>query len=325
MQAWAVSLVLAFVACALVGGVIAPEKANAGFTDAASVLAVISLAAVSIERAIEGMLTALSGRLGEWWPLRVVRDEFVAFESATNDVLGPIAQDTIAALQVARDALDKGDARIVQLDSMIAQVVSEKARLDAQLTDVRTKLAPGSASLSRLGEINTSMTSTLVQAQALASDAASDAQTALRGAKETAEKASLLISSFTDNPARRVAALVIGTSVGMVIAGALGVNLFQATIVPPEGASTLAGVLAGKLGILLTGIVIGLGSSPTHEIVKSLQAYKDARAGADEVTTVLPPGPAVVAGAIQEGAAPGFAIVVAEPVVLRTRRVRRSG
>jgi hypothetical protein len=33
----------------------------------------------------------------------------------------------------------------------------------------------------------------------------------------------------------------------------------------------------------LTGIVIGLGSAPTHEVVKALQAYKTNRQGSDVV------------------------------------------
>src|SRR5690349_15329969 len=142
MQAWAVSLAVAFVVCAVIGALIAPADANVGFTDAASVLAVISLVAIAIERSIEGLFAALSGRLGEWWPLRVARDEFSAFETATNSVLGPIADDTIAALTSARGALADGDARIAAIDAMLAQVVSEKRRLDGQLEDVRTKLVP---------------------------------------------------------------------------------------------------------------------------------------------------------------------------------------
>jgi hypothetical protein len=326
VQAWAVALTVAFIACGLVGGVLAPDTPNTGFKDAASVLALISLAAVAIERSIEGVFSALASRLGEWWPLRIVRDEFDAFQASTNAVLGPVTTDTLAALTAARAALAEGDPLLDEYDATVARVVAEHDRLAGQLLDVTHKLAPGSARLARLGEINSEMTATLARAQALSATATAEARNALLITRQASERASMIISSFADNPARRVASIVMGASIGMVVAGAMGVNLFAATLNPPDGSAELAGLLAGKVGVLLTGIVIGLGSSPTHEVVKSLQAYKDARNGVEPVRTMLPANtPVATTMVIDEGAGPGGAAPMPGTTVLfRERMVRRS-
>jgi hypothetical protein len=78
-----------------------------------------------------------------------------------------------------------------------------------------------------------------------------------------------------------LSSLLLGAAVGAAVAGFVGVNLFAAIV---DGGPAL---LNDKLGVLLTGLVAGLGSSPTHELVKSLQANKKARqlevVGSDDV------------------------------------------
>jgi hypothetical protein len=326
MRAWAATLLAVLVACGLIGAFIAPEVPNTGFKDAASVLAFVSLAAVAIERSIEGGFSAMSGRFGEWWPLRAVRAEFDTFEASTNRVLGPVTKDTLDQLAAAKQVALAAGADVASIQGLIDGVTREQARLAQQLDDVQKKLPPGSARLARLGEINTAMATTLHDAHQLSAQATTGAQAALREASDLAERASLIISSFGDNPARRMAALLLGASLGMLIAAGIGLNLFAATLAPPAGAADLAGLLAGKVGVVLTGIVIGLGSAPTHEVVKSLQAYKEARSGSVAVptmTTGSSPSPQVV----DEAAIPGGFGASASSgttAVYRVSNVRRS-
>jgi len=326
MRAWAIVLLAVLVASGLIGAVVAPATANTGFRDAASVLAFVSLAAVAIERAIEGLFAAMSGRLGEWWPLRIVRAEFDTFEASTNRMLGPITTDTLAQLATAKQVAQAAGQDVTAIQQRIDGVPREQARLSSQLDDVQTKLPPGAARLVRLGEINTAMATTLHDAQQVSVQATTGAQDALREASDLAERASLIIASFADNPARRVASLLLGISIGMLVAAAVGLNLFSATLAPPAGATDISGLLAGKAGIVLTGIVIGLGSSPTHEVVKSLQAYKEARAGSVEVPTMTTSA-AVAPQVIDEAAipgGPGAAVGAGTTAVYRVSNVRRS-
>lgn len=320
---------IAFVVCAVIAGVIAPANVNSGFKDAASVLAFISLAAVTIERIIEGFFSMLAGQLGEWWPLKLVRSEFDRFEAQTNELLGPVVATTLQGLATARDVAGKTKKEIAQIQGLIDHVVAEQTRLSARYEEVTSKLNAGSARLARVSEINTEMARQLQAVHAASGQATASAQALMRDATDIADRASLIIASFQDNPARRIASIVLGASLGMLVAGGVGLNLFVATLVPASGnASNLPAVLAGALGVVLSGIIIGLGSAPTHEIVKSLQAYRDARTPPDDVSTVTTAGQPTEAVAAAFPAmleAPQGALQAGFGATSRVREVRRTG
>jgi len=276
-----------FFVCAAIGYVISPGVSNTGFADAGAVLAFVSLAAVTIERIIEGIFAALASRLGEWWPFSLAKDEFDRFETETNGLLKDVVKKTIEELEAAKAAGDKTADELTRIDNAIASITADQKRLAERYKEVTTKLAPGSARMARVGEINTEITNQLKTIHETSGRFVKEAQGMIAAATETADRASMILSSFQDNPARRIASLVLGTSFGMVVAGAAGLNLFVATLVTAAGdKSSLPTILAGTAGVLLTGIVIGLGSAPTHEVVKSLQAYRDGRTAPDEVKTV---------------------------------------
>jgi hypothetical protein len=330
-----VSIILTaiFIMSAVVAALVAPQRANRGFADAASVLAFIGLAAVAIERSIEGMYTLLSGRLGQWWPLKLIRAEFDTFESHTDDLLGPILRTTLAGLGTAHDAAAAGSADALALQHKIDEITTTGLRLKTQFDDVRQKLVPGSDRLARVGEVNAQITDTLRQAQALATAATHDAGEALRVASDGAERAALIISSIQDNPARRLASLALGASLGMLVAGMAGLNLFAAALVGDSSDVTaLPPLVAGGFGVVLTGIVIGLGSAPTHEVVRSLQAYKETRVGGDLLMSAGAPVAGTISEVVTEASFDGGAGMTGSRTVTRTldagvrvHRVRRTG
>ena len=294
-------LVAWLVVCGAIAGLIAPRTPNTGFKDSASVLAFVSLAAVAIERGIEGFFAVMASRLGQWWPLAVVRAEFDVFEAQTKCVVGPIAEQGDHGAEDGQRPRGQ-ERRAGQDDRMtIDDLDALQRRLAAQLEDATTKLVPGSERLARVGEIGTAMSASLRQAHALSDQATAEAQKLLEEAGDLTDRASMLIASFTDNPARRITSLVLGAGLGMLVAGGVGLNLFIATLGSPlDPDATIPALLAGAMGVALTGVIIGLGSAPTHEVVKSLQAYKDGRAGPVPVATV-PNGTRAAATLIQEG------------------------
>jgi hypothetical protein len=261
-----------FVAAAIAAAVIAPDKVNPGFTDAAAVLAFVSLAALSIERGIETVYTVLAGPFGEWWPLSIVKKEFDTYEAEADKIFDPILKQTKEALATAKAQTGLTAERIKEIEATINGLDEEQSRLAAQFLDAKTKLAPGSARLQRVSVVTAQMSSTLSEATNVAKDTGAEVRGLLKAATDEADQALLVISAFQDNPARRLASLSMGSTMGMIIAGATGLNLFSAAL---EGDNPTA--LAGKAGIVLTGVVIGLGASPTHEIVKALQSYKEGR------------------------------------------------
>jgi hypothetical protein len=106
----------------------------------------------------------------------------------------------------------------------------------------------------------------------VAGDAVQDAIVATRASAKTALD---VITAVGDNPSRRIASLLVSSGLGILVAGFVGVNLFKAVLESSQGSAEA--VLFGKMGVVITGLVLGLGSGPTHELVKGLQRYKDSR------------------------------------------------
>ena len=280
---------LFFAVCLVIATVIAPTEGNKNFKDAASVLTLVGLTAVAIERLIEGAFTVLAGPLGQWWPLREVNKEFRTYETQANAVFTDVLPKVKAAVEEAQKIAVAANEPVDQFAGVVDRLDTESKRLKVRLTDVTTKLSPGSTRLQRVSEVVGSLNTELDSACSIAGSAATIAKKALDEANETGDRALTIISSFDDNPARRVAALVVGASLGMIVAGGVGINLFVATLAADDTLVPGApGWLLGRAGVLLTGVVIGLGSGPTHEVVKALQSYKDDRKGAEVVQTTPP-------------------------------------
>jgi hypothetical protein len=79
------------------------------------------------------------------------------------------------------------------------------------------------------------------------------------------------LGTFKDNPGRRLLSIQIGLFAGLVVAAIGGLDVIAG--VQNQGATTtLAPATIG--GIIFTGLLMGLGSSPTHEVISTLQQYK---------------------------------------------------
>ena len=85
------------------------------------------------------------------------------------------------------------------------------------------------------------------------------------------------VQTFEDNPARRLMSLHAGAVLGLIAAGLLGLDAIQAVF---EGVPS--GWLAGKsysllpgIGAAVTGLAIGAGATPTHELIKALKEVKE--------------------------------------------------
>jgi len=84
------------------------------------------------------------------------------------------------------------------------------------------------------------------------------------------------LGTFKDNPGRRIVSIELGLIAGLAIAWLAGLDLYAG--VQNEGVTDTAALVAASVGgILLTGVVLGLGSSPTHEVIKVVQEDKERR------------------------------------------------
>lgn len=115
------------------------------------------------------------------------------------------------------------------------------------------------------------------------------------------------IATFKDNPGKRLLSLELGALAGLAVAGMLGVDVFRAVLSPDSKAdiafnwpTSIDGiwswiVTAPFLGVAATGLLLGLGSNPTHEVIGALQQYK-----IDKKVAGAPTG-SVTGGAIMDG------------------------
>ena len=281
-----------FIAAFIVTAVIPPTTPNSGFGDANMVLTFIAGASVGIERAIEGVWGIVNMKT-PWWPLNAltssVRDFETEFDSLVDGPLAGIGGELQTAVAVLAQA---GEAQ-ADVAAGLASVEATRADLHRRAIAVR-RLGPGNERLKLMTDI-------VLEADAQAAapllnagnNALNDAGAAIRNASSVATTALQVVGAFKDNPGRRVLSLTLGATVGIAVAGYTGLNVFlaaaQSTPQTTSIASAAPGLpsagrapaapspLDGQPGILLTGLIIGLGSGPTHEVIKILQQTKQSK------------------------------------------------
>jgi hypothetical protein len=267
--AWSFFLLI-LLACGVMAA-IGAEDSNAGFASGAAVLTFAAAVAVAIERLIELLWTLSSGsRLGGWWPLKQVKQAFDAVEAQSGQVLGEAFNSVEEELKGAMKGLAAGSEEYKRISAQLVTINKEGERLRRRLSNAQT-LAPGSARLAVVRGIGLRGTEFLQSQVESAAAIGSDINKTLDEAKEVTDMALDIVEAFQTNPARRIASLMLGASLGLLTAAFMGINIFAAILDPNSGA------LSGRLGVLLSGVILGLGANPTHEVIKALERYKESR------------------------------------------------
>lgn len=262
----------------LLVGLCAPDP-NDGFADGATVLAFVTSAAVAIERTIEGFWTLAASRWGGWFPLKQINTAFASYEAETNKLLkDPLTKVQEVAAQLKAVA-GRTPEQVAEIDQLIDDVNRQTDRLAAKVKSAE-KLAPGSPRFGYMTEVTSDALGTFRAAASKADQFQDKAGKAITDAAEDiadgCSRVEEFVTSFTDNPARKLASLAAGALLGLAVAGFMGLNLFLAALDKPSD------LFAGVGGIMLTGIIIGFGANPTHEVIKALQGRKP---------STLTPGP----------------------------------
>jgi hypothetical protein len=89
------------------------------------------------------------------------------------------------------------------------------------------------------------------------------------------------LATFKDNPGRRLISLYVGCLLGLLIAGAFRLDILKAAL-------GVAEVRHPTMDMVLTGFVVGLGSNPTHEVIRAIQEFKKGQKGQNVATPDLP-------------------------------------
>jgi hypothetical protein len=234
------------------------------FANAAAALTFISGAAVAIERTVETFWTIIGGVLGTYWPLNVVKKQVDTMVGDLSDVLTPFYQKAAAAAAQAQTA-----GKMTQDELAAAQ--KEIAEFQRRLNEAKS-LAPDNQRVQLLAASAAQSVNFLQAKIPDLEDAAKVAGTAIDGIQN-------FIASFKDNPGRRLISLYLGAILGLIVAGVFGLDLFKAV---------LENVKHPVLDVVVTGIIIGLGSNPTHEVIRAVQEFKEARKGQSAAQPDLP-------------------------------------
>jgi hypothetical protein len=244
-----------------------PEPTDLSPEASAAILALVGAAAVGIERIIETLWTMLGqATSNQRWPLNLVGDDISQLVADMNEGLKPFLERVQEGIDKTRGVSDAVNERLRATRETVEDVKGRIRELQA-LAPENPRARDAAAAASRgIGYLEGAYPDLQDQAQSL---------------NDALSKADELLNQVNDNPARRLISILVGSFLGLLAAGILGLDLIGATLGenpwggsgdPPWWDNAFP-----NLGAAVTGLVMGLGASPTHELIKTLQETKKNR------------------------------------------------
>ncbi|MFL5805228.1 MAG: hypothetical protein ACJ8CR_26240 [Roseiflexaceae bacterium] len=259
-------LLLLAVAVAVVAQ-LAPNTASASATadsaSAAAVLAAITASAVGIERVLEIFWTAIGLTVGSFWPLTRVHQQMDDFVKNLNAKLEPVYQHAKAEInklsakeQWAQERIDAATGQI----SSVRESLSQFQNMEPTNQRSRVMISVADQAITNLEGKYPAVTE------------------AAQAAKHATDIAKNVLETFKDNPARRLISIYLGAILGLIVVGFTGLDVFHATLGINFASAypSLPGI-----GVALTGLLMGLGANPTHEVIRVLQEIKEGHKAAN--------------------------------------------
>ncbi|MDQ3900551.1 MAG: hypothetical protein M3319_08930 [Actinomycetota bacterium] len=261
--------------------------ARATFPNSAAALTFITAAAVGIERAIEAAWTLVGSLSGSYWPLNVMSRQVDGMVKDLDCAVQPIYEKAQQALREIEGEETWAQGAIAEIEQFKRRFNELRDLVRAAPDNQRVQLLAAAASQNvnyleqryraylpdRLQALATAggqaAAGEAKRLMAIAQAYAPDFDRAKGTAKEAINGLQDFVASFKDNPGRRLISLYAGALLGLGLAGIFGLDLFQAALQLPQ-----ANVAHPQLDIILTGVIIGLGSNPTHEVIRAIQEYK---------------------------------------------------
>lgn len=235
--------------------------------NAAGILALTTGAAIAIERAIESLWTIIGMTKSTRWPLKPIGDRLDGLLNQLNKDLDTVFESASSSLKELQDEGEIGTKALEAANEDLSGLqgkIAELKRLDPGNQDAQRVAAEISGLISKLKKPIPNLTGTANKVN------------------RTLDSVSTFVQTFEDNPARRLISIYIGAIIGLLVAYTLGLDAIQATLgqktfgicLSDNCSSDEAFYLFANLGVAATGLVMGLGSVPTHEVIKALQESK---------------------------------------------------
>jgi hypothetical protein len=221
-----------------------------------ALFAVLAGSALGIERIIELGWTAVSLGVGAWWPITNVSNNVNELVNSFTSAIKPFYDQAETLIEKMRNGNDEAKARAAQADEVLAKIKEEIGNLQGM-------------SLPQFHVLISAIGARTSQLQVLVKEAGELSPLV----DQTLDVISSLVGSFKDNPGRRLISLFVGIIIGLPVAAAIGLDIFQ--VPATEVATTEANEISyTTIGVIVSGLVIGLGSNPTHEVIKLVQEAK---------------------------------------------------
>ena len=253
-------VVLAILIVAVIGlcivAIIRKPDSSTSITNATVVIAVAGAVAVGIERLIEGIWTLVALTPNDQWPLNLTtfndkKDQLETFFTNINAHINALTKDT----KTFNDFTSKCGSAVTDFQSSMASIKAT----DVSDPNFQQFSAKALKSVYALQSYDDEF-----------SNLSNDFNSAL-------DALSTFVDTFQDNPGRRLISILLGMALGLVIAIFTGLNLFQALLALATPATNVL-----YWGVALTGITLGLGSSPTHEVIQLLTQFKQNQASSNQ-------------------------------------------
>jgi hypothetical protein len=263
-----------------------PVAPNNGFTGTAAVLSMITAVAVGIERIIEAFWTIIGMTKGAFWPLNLINEQVNGMVNNLDDKLRPVYEEAEKAMNELAEA-EKWTTE------KLAEAKKELDELKARTTQLKA-LAPDNQRVNMIAASAFQSISLLEKKYPQVVRNAEVAHQAIVGVSD-------FVATFKDNPGRRLISILLGMILGLLVAGVVRVDVFLAASGSAPGAvsqTTLFGTTVGVYwAVAFTGLLMGLGSNPTHEVIRAIQEYKKTRKSDND------PAPVTVQTEVGGGAA----------------------
>jgi hypothetical protein len=256
-------LVLAVVG-AIVVAAISPDP-NVTPESAAGVLALVTAGAVAIERILEAFWT-LVGLKNDWWPMSAIKKSVDDFTAGVNK-------------QLANDFANV-EGFVKELQKAGKVTADRMTEIKADIERLRTTTVDNLETLARNAPANQRLQFAAASADRALNFLESkypELQRATFVTGRSLDIAADFVATFKDNPGRRLISISFGAILGLIAAWALGLDAFQAAYQAPPGAVIGGASPQWQWGVALTGLLMGLGATPTHEVIKLVQEVKKSR------------------------------------------------
>jgi predicted lipid-binding transport protein (Tim44 family) len=289
-RAW-VGWVVAIIVIGMLANAVAQlaPTPNKGFAGGAGVLAMISIVAVGIERVIEAIWSFVTSHRSSWWPLSEISDIVDNQVAQLNGAARPVFDAALTELTTLQKSAVAGSDEAARIGNQLTLIQKQETALIEQITNI-SKLAKDNQ---RVALTTTATVQAVNRVDTMVGGTIPTVRAAFNDAVQVATGAVDLVAAFKDNPAKKLISLLLGALLGLLVAGFVGLDLFAAAgaPLPVAGIHIKVGdfsyTLVPYVGVALTGLVLGLGSNPTHQVVSYVtdmaKTRKTAQLGAPDV------------------------------------------